>query len=139
MDLTYCPECEHMVEVGSPCECAACKETGMSDDYSDGATILVSAVAKIRDTINANGWNTQTITTILAEMLSVSSVVHAFMSLPEDQRDEFYAAVFDAAIGNEQTALVNSVGPLGPDTLEAVSDALKEGFLAYMNQKQLAV
>jgi hypothetical protein len=106
-----------------------------NQSYEVAAAALLGAIQNIRDAVLANGWQTQTIMTVLGEMLAVSPVVQAYIELPASERDEFLAEIFDAAIGNESTALVNQVGPLQGQALEDVSDALKGAFLAYVNRR----
>lgn len=72
--------------------------------------------------------------TLLGEMMKVSTVIGTFSALPKDQRDEFFAEVWDSAIGTEENALINQLAFLSPETTEAVSDALKAAALAYFNR-----
>jgi len=103
-------------------------------EYKDEATAIVNAVNNIRDAIMTNGMGTQTVMLILGELMGLATVVNSFNTLPKDQRDEFFAEVWDAAIGNEPAALVNQVGFISGDALEAVSDGLKGAVLAYFNK-----
>ena len=103
-------------------------------EYQAEATAIVVSVGKVVDTIKTNGMGTVSIMLILGELMALATVVNNFNTLPADQRDEFFAEVWDAAIGNEPTALVGQVGFFEGDSLEAMSDGLKAGALAYFNK-----
>ena len=103
-------------------------------EYKAEATAIVVAVDKIVETIKVNGMGTVSVMKILGELMNLSLVVNNFNTLPADQRDEFFAEVWDAAIGNEPTALIGQVGFFTGDALEAMSDGLKVGALSYFNQ-----
>ena len=84
-------------------------------EYQAEATAIVVSVGKVVDTIKTNGMGTVSIMLILGELMAL-------------------AEVWDAAIGNEPTALVGQVGFFEGDSLEAMSDGLKAGALAYFNK-----
>lgn len=102
--------------------------------YKAEAEAIVSAVGKIKDAIEANGFGTITIMLILGELMNLAATVTTFNAMPHDQRDEFFAEIWDAAIGNEPNALVTKVGIFEGEFLEAMSDGLKGGALAYFNK-----
>ena len=103
-------------------------------EYKDEAEAIVVAVGKIAGTIKTNGMGTVSVMMILGELMNLASVVTSFNTLPADQRDEFFAEVWDAAIGNESTALVKQVGIFEGNGLEQISDGMKAGALAYFNK-----
>ncbi len=104
-------------------------------EYQDEAQAIVNAVDAIRDTIVENGMGTVSIMLILGELMNLATVVNQFNVLPADQRDEFFAEVWDAAIGNEPNALVGKIGVFQGVYLEAMSDGLKGAALAHFNSK----
>lgn len=106
-------------------------------DYTADAQIIVNSAQKIKEAIENESGTTLTMV-ILSELLKMSQVATDFSNLPVDQRDEFFAEVFDAAIGNEPNALVQKVGFFSGDVLEQMSDAIKAGALAYFNKELTA-
>ena len=102
--------------------------------YKDEAQAIVVAVGNIKDTIMQNGMGTVSVMKILGELMNLATVVNSFQTLPADQRDEFFAEVWDAAIGNEPDALVNQIGFLEGEFLESVSDGMKAAALSYFNK-----
>jgi hypothetical protein len=103
--------------------------------YEAEAAQLAQSAKRIKDIIEEQGWGTMTVTTILGELLNAAQIASFFKDLPSDQRDEFFAQIFDEAIGSEPHALVNQVGFLEGEALEAVSDGIKAGALAYFNRE----
>ena len=71
---------------------------------------------------------------ILSKLMGMTQVATFLSDLPESERDDFFAEVFDAAIGNEPNALVNKVGMFEGDFLESISDGMKGAALAYFNK-----
>jgi hypothetical protein len=104
-------------------------------EYQDEAQAIVVSVGNIVDAIKVHGMGTVSIMLILGELMNLSTVVNEFNTLPADQRDEFFAEVWDAAIGNEETALVTQVGIFSGEYLEAMSDGLKGAALSHFNSK----
>lgn len=104
-------------------------------EYRAQADKLVESAQKVKLAAEEHGIKSTAFTmALLGEMLTISTAVGTFAALPKDQRDEFLAEVWDAAIGNEPKALVNQIAFFDPDTTEALSDALKAGALAYFNR-----
>lgn len=103
-------------------------------EYRDEAEAIVTAIGNIKATITEHGMGTVAVMQILGELMNLSTQVNTFNSLPKDQRDEFFAEVWDAAIGSEPSALVNKVGIFEGEFLEAMSDGMKGAALAYFNK-----
>lgn len=105
-----------------------------TSEYRDEADKIVGSANKIMTTIRENGFGTTTTMVVLSELMSLTQVSVTFMNLPENQRDEFFAEVWDAAIGNEPTAIIKQVGFFSGDALEVMSDGIKAGALGYFNR-----
>lgn len=103
-------------------------------EYRDEADAIVASVGKIKAAIAAHGMGTATVMLILGELMSLATVVNGFNQLPAAERDEFFAEVWDAAIGNEPNSLLSKVGIFDGDALEQISDGMKAGALAYFNR-----
>jgi hypothetical protein len=97
-----------------------------ADKVRDGAKAIIDAVSQ-------HGPGTTTTMIILGELMKMMPVGIAFLALPEGKRDDFFAEVWDSCIGEEEKALVNHLGFVGPAALEKVSDALKGVALSYFN------
>lgn len=104
-------------------------------EYRDEAEAIVTSVGKIKDAIAEHGMGSVTIMLILGELMALATIVNNFNKLPASQRDEFFAEVWDAAIGNEPNSLLSKVGIFSGEALEKMSDGLKAGALAYFNSK----
>lgn len=102
--------------------------------YEKEAEGLVVATGKIMDVVRTQGLGTTAVMVILGELMRATTTVNFFLDLPQDQKDDFLAQVFDAAIGTEPTALVNQVAFFDAAALEQMSDGLKAGVLAYLNK-----
>lgn len=107
-------------------------------EYREQADKIVGSAHKIITTIRENGFGTTTTMVVLSELMGLTQVSGSFMALPSDQRDEFFAEVWDAAIGNEPTALIKQVGFFSGDVLESMSDGIKAGALGYFNRNLIA-
>jgi hypothetical protein len=105
------------------------------EDYLDEAQVIVNATHAIKSAIVEHGFGTTSVLVIMGQLMKMTQLGGDFMQLPESERDEFFAAVFDAAIGNEPNALVNKIGIFEGDVLEQMSDAVKAGALAYFNRE----
>jgi hypothetical protein len=104
-------------------------------EYKAQADKLLESVRAVKKAAETYGVKSTGFTlALLAEMMKVSTVVGSFASLPKDQRDEFFAEVWDAAIGVEPNALVNQLGFLSPESTESISDAIKEAVISYFNR-----
>lgn len=103
-------------------------------EYKDEAEAIVVTVGNVKKVIQEQGFGTVGIMMILGELMNLTTVVNSFNTLPSDQRDEFFAEIWDAAIGNEPFALVNQVGVFSGEYLEVMSDGMKGAALAYFNK-----
>jgi hypothetical protein len=99
------------------------------------AAAIVKTVGKIKEALATHGFGSVSLMMILGEMMQLTTVVNKFNTLPSSERDEFFLAVWDEAIGNEEHALVGQVGMFKGDSLEMMSDGLKGAALAYFNKK----
>lgn len=102
------------------------------------ATKLVESVGDIKKAVETHGWGTATIMTILGELMEAGQVAAYVQALPQDQRDDFGAEVWDQSLGNEPHALVHQVGFIGPEALEQLTDGMKAAFLSYFNARLTA-
>ena len=105
------------------------------EKYVDEAQTIVQVAQNIKDVIAEHGFGTTSTLVILGELMKMTQVGSTFLELAEDERDEFFAAIFDASVGNEPNALVSKVGVFQGETLEIMSDAMKSGALAYLNRE----
>ena len=64
------------------------------------------------------------IATSVPELLLLGT---AFQAATLAEKTDYALEGFDALIGSDETALIAAIGPLGPDTVEVISDAMKEG------------
>ena len=111
----------------------------VDSQYRADADKIVGSANKIMTTIRENGFGTTTTMVVLTELMSLTQVSGNFMALPENERDDFFAEVWDAAIGNEPTAIIKQVGFFEGDTLETMTDGIKAGALGYFNRNLPAV
>lgn len=103
--------------------------------YVAEAETLVVAVGKIKKAIKENGFGTVATMILLSEALTLAASVTTFNNLPKEQRDEFMAEVWDAAIGEEENALIKKIGMFEGEYLEVMSDGMKGAALAYFNKE----
>jgi len=103
-------------------------------EYREQADKIIEGAQQIKKAVEENGFGTAATLQILSVLMGMTQVAGSFMQLPKDQRDEFFAEVFDAAIGEEPNALVKKVAIFEGEALEKMSDAIKAGALAYFNR-----
>lgn len=103
--------------------------------YTEQAQKLTAVVKKIVDTIKTDGVGTVSMMVILGEMMKIPEILTFFKTLPQGQRDEFFAEVFDQSIGTEPNALVTKVGVFQGDVLEKMTDGIKVAVIAYLNKQ----
>ena len=104
-------------------------------EHKEEAAAIVAVVATIKEIIEKEGFGTVAVMTILGELMKLASSTTKFNGLPHDQRDEFFAEVWDFAIGDEKSALINKVGMFEGEHLEAITDGMKGAALAYFNKE----
>jgi len=107
--------------------------------YKEEAAKLTASAQAIKKAAETYGVKSTMFTmAVLGELMKTTQVAGKFLELPTSERDEFLAEVWDESIGTEPNALVNQVGFLSGDALEAVSDGLKAGALGYFNRALVA-
>ena len=104
-------------------------------EYKEQADKIVATVQRIKKAIMENGFGTMTVVLLLTELMKLTQVAGSFMQLPTTERDEFFAEVFDAAIGTEPNALINKVSIFEGEALERMSDGMKAAVVAYFNRQ----
>jgi hypothetical protein len=103
--------------------------------YEKESEAVVVSAGKIIASVKDFGiTNPQTIMVLLGELMRMTTVASFYLDLPADQKDDFLTQVFDASIGDEETALLKKAAFFDADALEIMSDGLKAAFLAYMNK-----
>ena len=102
--------------------------------YTEQATALVTAAGEIIEVVK-RGMNIGTAMELLSKLMSLAPIISFLQELPEDQRDEFFAEVFDQAVGSEEHALLQELAFLDSAALEQVADGMKAGVIAYFNRE----
>lgn len=103
-------------------------------EYKEQADKIVAVVQKIKKAIQENGFGTTTVILLLTELMALTQIAGSFMQLPKEQRDEFFAEVFDSAIGTEPNALINKISIFEGEALERMTDGMKAAAISYFNR-----
>lgn len=96
---------------------------------------IIAVVQRIKKAVQENGFGTTTVVLLLTELMGLTQISGSFMQLPKSERDEFFAELFDSAIGDEPNALINKIGIFEGEALERMSDGLKAGAISYFNKQ----
>ena len=103
--------------------------------HSEAASKLVVGLKTLIFTIKEEGINFGSVMRMMTELLSIAPVYNYIAALSESERLVFWGECFDKTFGTDPEAIVVTFGPFKAETVEAITDAAKEGFIDIMEEK----
>jgi len=102
--------------------------------YTEKAVQFVKTLKGIVDKVQAGGGFSM-VFGLAQELWQASTLFEFVKGLDAPGRAQFFGEVFDQCIGTEEGALITEIGFLSGQPLEIVSDGVKAGFVAFMEEK----